>query len=48
MNYKFIENTVQIVNKDKVLLANPNNGYFIRISKEIFDILNIMIDNKLS
>lgn len=48
MNYKFIENTVQIVNEDKVLLVNPNNGYFIRISKETFDILNIMIDNKLS
>ncbi|MEF9992032.1 MAG: radical SAM protein [Peptostreptococcaceae bacterium] len=48
MSYKFIENTVQIVNEDKVILANQNNGYFIRISKEIFDILNIMIDNKLS
>lgn len=48
MSYKFIENTVQIINEDQVILANQNNGYFIRISKEVFDILNIMIDNKLS
>lgn len=48
MNYKLRESTVEIINKDKVILANKNNGYFIRITKEVYDILNIMIDNKLS
>lgn len=47
MNYKFRESAVEIINKDKVVLANKNNGYFIRIAKEVYDILNIMIDNKL-
>lgn len=48
MNYKFRENTVEITNKDNVILANKSNGYFIRITKEVYEILKIMIENKLS
>ncbi|ARC83168.1 radical SAM additional 4Fe4S-binding SPASM domain protein [Clostridium argentinense CDC 2741] len=46
--YKFSKYSRNIINEDKVVLANRQTGQWIRISKEVFDILNLGIDNELS
>ncbi|ARC83169.1 radical SAM additional 4Fe4S-binding SPASM domain protein [Clostridium argentinense CDC 2741] len=46
--YKFSEYSRNIINGDKVVLANRQTGQWVRISKEVFDILNLGIDNDLS
>lgn len=48
MIYKFSKNSRIIVNKDKVVLANRETGKWTRISKQVYDILNDGIVNKLS
>lgn len=48
MNYKFSEHCMEIINKDKIILGNRNTGIWIKISKEVYDILNLGIEDKLS
>lgn len=46
--YKFSKQSRNIINQDKVVLGNRETGQWIRISKEVYDILNLGIDDKLS
>ncbi|MCT4507722.1 MAG: radical SAM protein [Tepidibacter sp.] len=48
MKYNFSENSRIIKNKDKVVLGNRENGRWVRISKEVYDILNLGIVNNCS
>lgn len=48
MSFKFTESYSEIINKSKVVLGNSETGQWIRISKEVYDILKLGIDNKLS
>lgn len=48
MVYKFSEHCLCIINKNKVILGNRNTGEWIRTSKEVYEILNLGMDNKLS
>lgn len=48
MCYKFTENSKKILNENKVVLGNIQTGHWVRISKEVYDILNLGIENKLS
>lgn len=47
MAIKFSKYTDKIINSDKVVIINTVNGYFIRISKEVFDILNYIMENHM-
>lgn len=47
MAIKFSKYTEKIINSDKVVIINTVNGYFIRISKEVFDILNYIMENHM-
>lgn len=46
--YKFSKHSRNIVNLDKVVLGNRETGQWVRISKEVYDILNLGIDNNIS
>ncbi|MCT4507725.1 MAG: radical SAM protein [Tepidibacter sp.] len=46
--YKFSEHSRIIVNKDKVVLANRETGQWVRISKEVYEIINLGISNNCS
>lgn len=46
--YKFSKHSRNIVNLDKVVLGNRETGQWVRISKEVYDILNLGIDNSMS
>lgn len=46
--YKFNKNSRFIANLDKVILGNIETGEWIRISKEVYDIVNLGIENKLT
>jgi len=48
MKYKFSECCKKIMNGNKVILANRQTGQWIRISKEVYDILDLGINNNLS
>lgn len=48
MVYKFSEYCMNIINKDKVILGNRITGIWFKISKEVYGILNLGIDNNLS
>ena len=48
MTYKFSEHSGRIINQNKVVLGNRQTGQWMRISKEVYDILNLGIDNNLS
>ena len=45
MTYKFSEHSGRIINQNKVVLGNRQTGQWMRISKEVYDILNLGIDN---
>jgi radical SAM protein with 4Fe4S-binding SPASM domain len=46
MSYKFTEDSKVILNKDKVVLGNSHTGIWIRISKEVYDIFVLGIENR--
>lgn len=46
--YKFSKYSRNIINLNKVILAHIENGKWIRISKEVYDILNLGIENNMS
>lgn len=46
--YKFSRYSRNIINLDKVILGNIENGQWISISKEVYDILNLGIENNMS
>lgn len=46
--YKFNKSSRYITNLDKVILGNIETGEWIRISKEVYDILNLGIENKFT
>ena len=46
MSFNFSENCSAIINESKVVLGNRETGHWIRISKEVYDILNLGIENK--
>ncbi|CEN23623.1 radical SAM/SPASM domain-containing protein [Paraclostridium sordellii] len=46
--YKFSDYSRTIFNEDKVVLGNRETGQWIRISREVYDILNLGIKNKLT
>lgn len=48
MLYKFSENSEVLINKEKVVLGNRANGDWISTSKQVYDILMLGIDNKIS
>lgn len=48
MGYKFSKYSKTIINVDKVVLVNRYTGQWIRISKEVYDILNLGIENNYS
>lgn len=48
MKYKFSKYCRKITNGNKVVLANRQTGQWIRISKEVYDILDLGINNNLS
>lgn len=48
MGYKYSKDSTNIINGDKVVLANRYSGQWIRISKEVYDILNLGIENNYS
>lgn len=48
MSFRYSENCNEIINGSKVILGNSETGQWVRISKEVYDILNIGVDNKIS
>jgi MoaA/NifB/PqqE/SkfB family radical SAM enzyme len=48
MAYKFSDNCTVIENLDKVVLANRKNGKWIRITSEVYNILNLGTQNGYS
>ena len=48
MGYRYSKYSTNIINLDKVVLANRGSGQWIRISKEVYDILNLGIKNSYS
>lgn len=46
--FYFRESSKRIFNGDKVVLGNINTGQWMRVSKEVYDILNLGIENKFS
>ena len=48
MGYRYSKYSTNIINVDKVVLANRGSGQWIRISKEVYDILNLGIENNYS
>ena len=48
MRYKWCEEVKKYSYKDKVILANRFNGKWIRLSKELYEILEQIIDKGVS
>jgi radical SAM protein with 4Fe4S-binding SPASM domain len=48
MKFNFSYNTKIIVNKNKVVLGNRQTGQWMRISKEVYDVFKLGIDNSIS
>ncbi|MGL5713419.1 MAG: hypothetical protein ACRCXT_08925 [Paraclostridium sp.] len=46
--YKFSGHSRYILNLDKVVVGNRETGQWIRISKEVYDILKLGIDHNIS
>lgn len=48
MKYKYNRKTIKLYYKNRVILANTNNGKWLRMSDEIFQIINSMITNNIN
>lgn len=48
MSYKFSNNSRVLVNNSRVVLGNRGTGDWIKVSKQVYDILNIGVEKKLS
>lgn len=47
MRYKWFTQKAMYTYKEKVILANTTNGQWIRISKEVYEIIDSMIQNRI-